>query len=45
VLEGKLPKRALKRVLAWRALHVEELRENAKLTAARKQPNKIEPLE
>ena len=45
VLEGKLPKRSLKRVLAWRELHVDELLENARLTEAKKQPNKIEPLE
>jgi Domain of unknown function (DUF4160) len=45
VLEGELPKRALKRVLAWRELHVDELLENARLTDAKKQPNKIEPLE
>jgi Domain of unknown function (DUF4160) len=45
VLEGQMPKRAMKRVLAWRALHIEELLENARLTAAKKLPNKIEPLE
>ena len=45
VLEGKLPKRALKRVLARRELHIDELLENARLTEAKKLPNKIAPLE
>jgi hypothetical protein len=45
VVEGKFPKRALKAVLEWYDLHLEELLVGWKLAAEGKLPNKIEPLE
>ncbi len=45
VLAGSLPRRVLRRVERWRALHEEELRENARLASERKALKKIEPME
>jgi len=44
VIEGHMPKRALKLVFEWMELHKEELIENWILTQEGKLPNKIEPL-
>ena len=44
VLAGRLPRKALKLVRKWRELHLDELVENARLAAERKQLNKIDPL-
>ena len=45
VLVGKLPRRALARVLKWRKLHLEELRSNWQMALKQKPVAKIAPLE
>ncbi len=45
MIEGNLPKRALKLVLEWASIHKEELLSNWELAEKRKPLNKIEPLE
>ncbi len=44
IVEGKIPRRALKMVYEWLDLHQEELLENWKLSQTEKPLNKIEPL-
>lgn len=44
VLEGELPRRALRMVIEWAGEHQAELLENWELVRAGRQPNKIEPL-
>jgi hypothetical protein len=44
IVEGFMPKRALKLVFEWMDLHKPELLENWKLTQNGELPNKIEPL-
>jgi hypothetical protein len=44
VLEGELPRRALRMVIEWAEEHQAELMENWGLVRAGSQPNKIEPL-
>jgi hypothetical protein len=44
VIEGNMPKRALKLVFEWMEIHKEELIENWDLTQKGELPNKIEPL-
>lgn len=45
VLAGKLPRKVLRLVQKWRLLHIEQLRENARLAAERRPLKKIDPLE
>ncbi|QBN18104.1 DUF4160 domain-containing protein [Flavobacterium nackdongense] len=44
IVEGFMPKRALKLVFEWMDLHKQELLENWKLAQNGELPNKIEPL-
>ena len=44
VLEGGLPKRQLKLVLAWNEIHRDELMQNWELSRALESLNKIAPL-
>lgn len=44
VLEGELPRRALRMVIEWAGEHQAELLENWELVRAGRQPNKIDPL-
>ncbi|MFO7901329.1 MAG: DUF4160 domain-containing protein [Planctomycetota bacterium] len=44
VLEGELPRRALRMVVEWAGEHQAELLEDWELVRAGRQPNKIEPL-
>ncbi len=44
VVEGKIPRRALKLVFEWLDMHKDELLENWRLSQAEKPLNKIEPL-
>lgn len=44
VVEGKMPKTALKLVFEWLELHKDELMENWKSIEEKKPLNKIEPL-
>lgn len=44
LIEGNMPKRALKLVFEWMEIHKEELLENWILTQKGELPNKIEPL-
>ena len=44
VVEGFMPKRALKLVFDWMDIHKEELIENWRLTQSGEFPNPIEPL-
>ncbi|MCD4747262.1 MAG: DUF4160 domain-containing protein [Bacteroidales bacterium] len=44
IVEGKMPRRALKLVFEWLDLHKEELIENWELSHNEKPLNKIEPL-
>ena len=44
VIEGNMPKRALKLVFEWMEIHKEELIENWDLAQKGELPNKIEPL-
>ena len=45
VLEGELPRRALRMVVEWAGQHQAELLEDWELVRAGHQPNKIEPLQ
>lgn len=45
LIEGKLPRQALKLVEQWRKLHIDELMENWNNAIKLKMPNKIAPLE
>jgi hypothetical protein len=44
LLEGSLPRRQLRYVLAWAELHQEELLENWQLVQNGRRPNQIEGL-
>jgi hypothetical protein len=44
VLEGQLPRRALRMVVEWAGEHQDELLEDWELVRAGRQPNRIEPL-
>lgn len=44
VIEGELPKKQLRLVLAWAELHQDELKANWKLAMDSELPFKIEPL-
>lgn len=44
VLEGELPRRALRMVVEWAGDHQAELLDDWELVRAGRQPNKIEPL-
>ena len=45
VVHGDFPKRALLHVLEWLDIHDNELLDNWRLIQARRQPNRIAPLE
>jgi hypothetical protein len=45
VVDGKFPPRALKAVLEWRELHIEELMEDWNLAQEHMEPKTIAPLE
>ena len=45
VVHGDFPKRALRHVLEWLDLHDNELLDNWRLIQARRQSNRIAPLE
>ncbi len=44
IIEGKMPKRALKMLFDWLEMHKEELMENWELARAQEPLKKIEPL-
>ena len=44
IVEGKMPRRALRRVFEWLDIHKDELLNNWKLSQTEKPLNKIEPL-